>query len=49
MLCVTEFSAGTSMTVDREEAGALLNAVEGIEGRVRQLLLYAHVSDYLFL
>ncbi|MBV9420760.1 MAG: hypothetical protein JO348_13385 [Alphaproteobacteria bacterium] len=37
------------MTVDREEAGALLNAVEGIEGRVRQLLLYAHVSDYLFL
>jgi hypothetical protein len=37
------------MTVDREEASALLGDVEGIEERVRQLLVYARVSDYLFL
>jgi hypothetical protein len=37
------------MTVDREEAGALLGDVEGIEQRVRQLLVYARISDYLFL
>jgi hypothetical protein len=35
--------------VNREEAGALLGDVEGIEQRVRQLLVYARVSDYLFL
>ncbi|HUO90813.1 MAG TPA: hypothetical protein VMU08_16685 [Rhizomicrobium sp.] len=37
------------MTVDREEASALLNDVAGIEQQVRQLLVYARVSDYLFL
>ncbi len=37
------------MTVDRDEASALLEGVEGIEARVRQLLIYAHVSDFLFL
>ncbi|HEY4943783.1 MAG TPA: hypothetical protein VII56_20310 [Rhizomicrobium sp.] len=37
------------MTVDREEASALLKDVEGIESRVRQLLIYSRVSDYLFL
>jgi hypothetical protein len=37
------------MTVDRDEASALLTGVEGVESRVRQLLIYARVSDYLFL
>ncbi len=37
------------MTVDREEASALLDDVEGIESRIRQLLIYSSVSDYLFL
>lgn len=37
------------MTVDRDEASALLHDVEGIEDRVHQLLIYARVSDYLFL
>ena len=37
------------MTVDRDEASALLGDVEGIENRIRQLLLYARISDYLFL
>ena len=37
------------MTVEREEASALLDDVEGIESRIRQLLIYARVSDYLFL
>jgi hypothetical protein len=37
------------MTTEREEAGALLSDVEGIESRIRQLLLYSSVSDYLFL
>jgi hypothetical protein len=38
-----------NMTVDRDEASALLHDVEGIETRVRELLVYARVSDYLFL
>jgi hypothetical protein len=37
------------MTIDREQAGALLSDVQGIEQRVRQLLIYSRVSDYLFL
>jgi len=37
------------MTVDREEASALLKDVEGMENRVRQLLIYAHISDFFFL
>ncbi len=37
------------MTVDRKEASALLDDVQGIEDRVRQLLIYARTSDYLFL
>src|SRR5258708_161280 len=37
------------MTVDREEASALLHDVEGIESRIRQLLIYSRISDYLFL
>ena len=37
------------MTVDRKEAGALLNDIAGIENRVRELLIYARVSDYLFI
>ena len=37
------------MTVDRDEASALLGDVEGIENRIRQLLIYARISDYLFL
>jgi hypothetical protein len=37
------------MTVDRDEANALLNDVAGIEDRVRELLIYSRVSDYLFL
>ncbi|HEY1709011.1 MAG TPA: hypothetical protein VGG10_12155 [Rhizomicrobium sp.] len=34
---------------DRDEASALLNDVQGIETRVRQLIIYARISDYLFL
>jgi len=49
MLCDTEFSAGQQMTVDREEATALLKDVEGMESRVRQFLIYAHISDFFFL
>ena len=37
------------MTVDREEATALLKDVEGMESRVRQFLIYAHISDFFFL
>lgn len=37
------------MTIDRDEASALLDGVSGIEGRVRQLLIYARISDFLFL
>jgi hypothetical protein len=37
------------MTVDREEASALLKDVEGMESRVRQILIYAHISDFFFL
>lgn len=37
------------MTVDREEASSLLQDVEGIESRVRQILIYAHISDFFFL
>jgi hypothetical protein len=37
------------MTIDREQASALLSDVQGIEQRVRQLLIYSRVSDYLFL
>lgn len=37
------------MTVDRDEASALLQDVEGIENRIRQLLIYSHISHYLFL
>ncbi len=37
------------MTTDRDEASALLDDVEGIEGRIRQLLIYSRISDYLFL
>jgi hypothetical protein len=37
------------MTVDRDEARALLSDVQGIETRVRELLIYSRVSDYLFL
>jgi hypothetical protein len=37
------------MTVDRDEASALLQDVEGIEGRVRQILIYADISDFFFL
>ena len=37
------------MTVERDEASALLDDVEGIEDRIRQLLIYARISDYLFL
>src|SRR4249919_2258128 len=37
------------MTVDRKEAGALLNDIAGIETRVRELLIYARVSNYLFI
>jgi hypothetical protein len=37
------------MPVDREQASALLSDVQGIEQRVRQLLIYSRVSDYLFL
>ena len=37
------------MTVDREEASALLQDVEGMESRVRQILIYAHISDFFFL
>ncbi len=37
------------MTVDREEASALLHDVEGIESRIRQALIYGRISDYLFL
>jgi hypothetical protein len=37
------------MTVDRDEASALLTGVESVEGRVRQLLIYGRISDYLFL
>lgn len=48
MLCETEFSRGT-MTVDRKEASALLSDVAGIEERVRQLLVYSRIGDYLFL
>jgi len=36
------------MTIDREEASALLKDVEGMESRVRQILIYAHISDFLF-
>lgn len=34
---------------EREEASALLDDVEGVEGRVRQFLAYASISHYLFL
>lgn len=37
------------MTVDREEASALLDDVQGMETRVRQILIYAHISDFFFL
>lgn len=37
------------MTVDRDEASALLGDVESIESRIRQLLIYSRISDYLFL
>ena len=37
------------MTVDRDEASAFLKDVEGIESRIRQLLIYSHIGDYLFL
>jgi hypothetical protein len=37
------------MTVDKDEASALLKDVAGIEGRVREWLIYARVSDYLLL
>ncbi len=37
------------MSIERDEASALLSDVESIESRVRQLLIYARVSDYLFL
>ncbi|HEX4301162.1 MAG TPA: hypothetical protein VHZ78_00105 [Rhizomicrobium sp.] len=37
------------MSIERDEASALLHDVESIESRVRQLLIYARVSDYLFL
>jgi hypothetical protein len=37
------------MTVDREEASALLADVQGIEARIHELLIYSRVSDYLFL
>ena len=37
------------MTVDREEASALLHDVEGMETRVRRILVYAHISDFFFL
>jgi len=37
------------MTIDREEASALLKDVEGMESRVRQILIYAHISDFFFL
>jgi len=37
------------MTVDRDEASALLTGIESVEGRVRQLLIYARISDYMFL
>ena len=49
MLWRTEFSVGASMTADRDEASALLKDVEGIESRIRQLLIYSHISHYLFL
>jgi hypothetical protein len=37
------------MTVDREEASALLSDVRGIEERVRQILIYSRIGDYLIL
>jgi hypothetical protein len=37
------------MTVDREEASALLADVKGTEDRVHQLLIYSRISHYLFL
>jgi membrane-associated HD superfamily phosphohydrolase len=37
------------MTIDREEASALLHDVEGMEARVRQILIYAHISEFFFL
>jgi len=37
------------VTVDRDEASALLNDVASIEARVRELLIYSRVSDYLIL
>jgi hypothetical protein len=37
------------MTVDREEASALLQDVEGMESRVRRILIYARISDFFFL
>jgi hypothetical protein len=46
---MTEFSVESSMTVDRKEASAMLDDVAGIESRVRQLLIYSRVSDYLYL
>src|ERR1700709_403574 len=46
---MTEFSVEASMTIERGEAKALLDDVDGIESRVRQLLIYSRVSDYLFL
>ena len=37
------------MSVERDEASALLDDVKGTEGRVRRFLLYASISHYLFL
>ncbi|MEJ1969321.1 MAG: hypothetical protein WDN03_11920 [Rhizomicrobium sp.] len=37
------------MGTERDEASALLADVEGIEGRVRRILIYASISDFLFL
>jgi hypothetical protein len=37
------------MSTERDEASALLADVEGIEDRVRRILIYASISDFLFL
>lgn len=37
------------MTVDREEASAMLHDVEDVESRIRQALIYANTGRYLFL
>ncbi len=37
------------MTVDPQEAGALLKGVEGVEKRTREILVYARAGDYMIL